>query len=321
MSPEQVRGREVDHRADIFTFGAILYEMLTGRRAFTGESSVEALHAILNQEPPELPPAARLAPGLDRIVRRCLEKRPEDRFQSTRDLAFYLESATAESSSPVLAPPPRRSRRTPVALGVVAILLVVAAFLGGRFLGQRTGRPAPTFQPLTFRFSVITAARFAPDGETILYSASYDGQPVQVYTTRVGGMGSRSLGLPPAGLWAISPAGELAVSLGCTLNWAECIGTLARVPLTGGAPRPVLGDVLGADWSPDGQSMVVVRGEEGQYRLEYPPGQVLYQTGGWITYPRVSPRGDWIAFIEHPKLGEGGGSVKAVHVASKQKRI
>ncbi len=132
---------------------------------------------------------------------------------------------------------------------------------------------------------------------------------MEVFSTRVGGPESRPLGLSSTGVLAVSSAGELAISLGCELNWAECRGTLARMPLAGGAPREVLEDVFYADWAPDGKNLAVVRPVEGRFRLEYPIGKVLYESPGWITYPRVSPKGDRIAFLDHPTLGEDDGSV------------
>ena len=162
---------------------------------------------------------------------------------------------------------------------------------------------------------MITGARFAPEGQSIIYSAAWDGKPVEIFSTRIGGPESRPLGLPSAGVLAVSSAGELAISLGCELNWAECRGTLARMPLAGGAPREVLQDVFYADWAPDGKNLAVVRPVEGRFRLEYPIGQVLYETDGWITYPRFSPKGDRIAFLDHPTLGENYGSVALVDLS------
>jgi serine/threonine protein kinase len=107
MSPEQVRGQTVDHRSDLFTFGAILYEMISRKRAFKGESSVETMNAILKEDPPELSESSlQVSPGLERIVRHCLGKEPSFRFQSARDLAFDLESLSSLSSSAKALPGP-----------------------------------------------------------------------------------------------------------------------------------------------------------------------------------------------------------------------
>ncbi|MBI3698063.1 MAG: protein kinase [Acidobacteria bacterium] len=314
MSPEQVRGKPADHRADIFSFGAVLYEMLAGRRAFGGESSVEAMNAILKEDPPELV----LPPGLDRIVRHCLEKSPEERFQSARDLAFDLEAvsgSSTESGPRVLA----RRRRGP-ALQVVAAVVLVAV---GILVGQRLGKtPPPLFQQLTFRRGTIQGGRFAPDGRTIIYAAAWDGGPIELYSTRPESPESRSLGFPPAGILAVAPSGELAISLGCRFPAAfGQIGTLAQVPLAGGAPREVQEEVELADWAPDGKQLLITRGASSfRDRLEFPIGKVLYErtSGGWIGNPRLSPKGDLIGFLDHSSFGDDG-AVAVVDLAGKRK--
>ena len=127
MSPEQVRGLAVDHRTDIFSFGAVLYEMLTGRRAFRGDSHVETMNAILKEDPPEFAAVGATIPtGLDRIVRRCLEKQPDERFHSAHDLGIALETVS-DSSSSISAttgaePPPPKRRLSPVAVALLTLL-------------------------------------------------------------------------------------------------------------------------------------------------------------------------------------------------------
>ncbi len=309
MAPEQLRGAVVDSRSDLFNVGAILYEMLTGQRPFQGRSTSEVLNAVLNNDPIEMPETGgKFDANLARLLRRCLEKNPNERFQSALDLAFDLEALSLPSDK---APRSRwRKRGVGIALAVAGLSLL--SFFAGRKLERIQPHPGPSFHPLTYRLGVITGARFAPDGQSVIYSAAWDGKPVETFSTRVGGPESRPLGLPSAGVLAVSSAGELAISLGCELNWAECRGTLARMPLAGGAPREVLEDVFYADWSPDGKNLAVVRPVEGRFRLEYPIGNVLYETDGWITYPRFSPKGDRIAFLDHPNLGENNGSVSVV---------
>ncbi len=312
MAPEQLRGEAVDHRSDLFNLGAILYEMLVARRPFPGESTSQVRNAILNDDPIEMLEAGvPFDPALARLLRRCLEKNPNERIQSALDLAFDLEALLLPTD-----PAPRPRWKKPgsgIALALAAWALV--AFFAGRTLERAQPHPTPTFHRLTYRAGVITGARFAPGGQSIIYSAAWDGKPVEVFSTRIGGPESRPLGLPLTGLLAVSSAGELALSLGCELNWAECSGTLARMPLAGGAPREVLEDVYYADWGPDGKNLAVVRPVEGRFRLEYPIGKVLYETGGWITYPRFSPKGDRIAFLDHPTLGENNGSVSVVDLS------
>jgi len=313
MAPEQLRGGVVDHRSDLFNLGAVLYEMLTGQPPFRGKSTSEVSSAILNDDPIEATQADsdKFDPALARLLCRCLEKNPNERIQSAQDLAFDLEAFLLP---PVRALQPRRTRAAGT-LALAAIVLAMASFFAGRQLESIHPRAKPAFHRLTYRAGVITGARFSPDGQSVIYSAAWDGNPVEAFTTRIGGPESRPLGLPSAGVLAISSAGELAISLGCELNWAECRGTLARMPLAGGAPREVLDDVFYADWSPDAKNLAVVRAVDGRVRLEYPIGKVLYEAAGWITYPRVSPTGDRIAFLDHPTLGEDGGSVAIVDLS------
>ena len=299
MSPEQVRGAPVDHRSDVFSFGAILYEMLTGARAFRGDSAIETMSAILKEEPPELSDTGRNVPqGVERIVRHCLEKNPALRFQSARDLAFDLESVSEASSSTTRALPLRPAKLgalLPILLGL-GILGIVAA--GAYLTGNRTSRPRfPVFQRLTFQNGTVFFARFAPDAQTIVYSASWDGAPFHLFSTRPGSAESRSLGLPPAYIASISRDGEMAVVLNPT-GLALGAGTLARVPLAGGAPRPILQDVRLASWAPDGKNLAVTRMVGGRQRVEYPVGKPIYETEGFVNDLRVSPDGNRIALEE-----------------------
>ncbi|PYQ37594.1 MAG: hypothetical protein DMF55_00350 [Acidobacteria bacterium] len=300
MSPEQVRGAPVDHRSDVFSFGAILYEMLTGARAFRGDSAVETMNAILKEEPPEPSESGRrVPPGLERIVRHCVEKNPALRFQSARDLAFDLESLSETSSAAttrVLPSPSARRRGLFPVLAGLALLGIAAA--AGYLAGARTGRPRlPTFQRLTFQNGTVFFARFGPDGQTIVYSASWDGAPYQLFSTRPGSAESRTLGLPPAYIASISGDGEMAVVLNPT-DVALGAGTLARVPLAGGAPRPILQDVRLASWAPDGKNLAVTRMVGRRQRVEYPVGKPIYETEGFVNDLRVSPDGNRIAIEE-----------------------
>ena len=316
MSPEQVRGREVDHRSDLFSLGAILYEMITGKRAFKGDSGVETMNAILKEEPPELSQSSlRVSPGLERIVRHCLEKEPGLRFQSARDLAFDLESLSSASNVSATAPAAgriwARHISLPPLLAVTAFVLVAAAaFWTGRITVPAS---SPVFTRLTFRGGHVAAARFAPDGQTIVYGAAFGDEPVQLYTTRPESPQSRELGLKHSSILAISHGDQLAVTLNHEFFTANASsGTLAQLPLTGGAPRELSENVISADWSPDGNSLAVVRFRDGRVSLEYPLGKILYQTEGWISDARVSPDGERVAFIDHPILYDSRGSVEVV---------
>ena len=316
MSPEQVRAQPVDHRSDIFSFGAVLYEMLSGRRAFRGGSAVETMNAILKEDPPDLSDTNRnLPPALERIVGHCLEKNPEERFQSARDIAFDLEALSGQSAQAILpvTEPERRVRwLKPVAAGLAAVVIAAVSFLAGR---RGTEQPVPAFKPLTFRRGTIDSARFAPDGRTVVYEARWEGRPAEIFSTQPGSPESRSLDLPDALLSGISPSGEMAVGL---RRPGKAGRTLARVPLGGGAPRDVLDNVTFADWGPDGSSFVVVRRSGSRLRLEFPIGKVLYEAAGDIRNARVSPRGDRVAFTDQPIIGDARGDVAVVDLAGKK---
>ncbi|HTO86334.1 MAG TPA: protein kinase [Thermoanaerobaculia bacterium] len=326
MSPEQVKGKAADARSDIFAFGAVLYEMLSGKRAFHGESAAETMASILREDPPELSVTGQnISPGLERIVRHCLEKNPERRFQSASDIAFDLETLSGLSgpmATPARAPGKKWGR--PSSLLGAALLggLVVGAivYLAGARMGSRL---PPSFQQLTYRHGTVWSARFGSDGKSIFYSASWDGHPTEIFVSSPESPESRPFGLSGADVLAISASGELAVGLASTVS-GEFLktATLARTSATGGgAPRQMLEDVQFADWSPDGKELAIVRAAGGRTRLEYPIGKALYETGGWIGNPRVSPLGDRVAFIDHPVGGDDGGSVAAVDRTGKKTNL
>ncbi len=324
MAPEQVRGKPADARTDLFALGAILYEMLTGKRAFQGDTSADTMTAILTKDPPEFGSAnAHVSPALDRIVRHCLEKSPEERFQSARDVAFDLETLSSMSGSNVTLPAAKVSwwrRRAPL---LAVALVVVLAALAGVWAGMRSTSSAPLFTRLTYRGGFIVAARFSADGQTILYSAGFGGDPVQIYTTRPEATQSRELGFKRSSILAISKSDEMLITLGHHAIAANGVsGTLAQAPLTGGAPREMMENVRYADWSPDGSKMAVVRGIEGKEQLEYPLGKVLYATSdGWISDARISPDGSKVAFIDHPVRYDSRGWIAMVDTQGKKTRL
>ena len=333
MSPEQVKGKPADQRSDIFSFGAILHEMLSGVRAFHRDSAAETMSAILREEPPDLSATNRnIQPGLERIVRHCLEKNPEERFQSARDLAFDLEALSGPGSDPsgraaaesLAADEASEKRRFLSSGGVVALVLLAslvalaAGYLAGRARGST---PPPKFHQLTFRRGTVWSARFGSDGKTVLYSASWDGAPTEVFVASPESPESRPLGFPGADVLAVSASGDLAMSLASFVSTEFTrTGTLARANATGGgAPREVLEGVDFADWAPGGQELAVVRPVAGQKsRLEYPIGKTLYETRGWVGSPRVAPGGDKVAFIDHPAPADDGGFVAVVDRAGKK---
>src|SRR5580698_5051733 len=313
MSPEQARGKPADARSDIFAFGAILYEMLSGRRAFHGDSAVDTMSAILKEDPPDLAETNRnVSPALERIVRHCLEKNPAERFQSARDVAFNLEALTDISSFTRggVRAIPESSLRPRWLIPVVAGLLVLTSWVGIYHFAHRGAVAAknPTFHEVTFRNGTIWAARFAPDGQTIVYGASWEGQPQEIFSTRFDSSDSRSVGLPNSQILAISSKGEMAISLHPTSVAAfGQTGTLARVPLAGGAPREVVDKAYWADWTPDGQSLAVVRDNGiGGLHLEFPSGNAIYEPRGWVSHVRFSPSGEFLAMADHVPSGDDG---------------
>jgi Tol biopolymer transport system component len=326
MSPEQVKGRPADSRSDIFSFGAILYEMLAGKRAFHGDSAAETMSAILREEPPDLSVTNQsVSPGLDRIVRHSIEKNPEQRFHSAHDVAFALE-ALSGLSVPRLEPPSLkvrgRSRSLATAVAALAVALAAGIF-AGRVLWKARPAAPPSFKRLTFGRGPVWSARFAADGQTIVYAASWDGaQKPQLYSVRAESPESLRLSLPSGRVESISRNGDMLILnlLQFSTGYAR-IGTLSQAPMSGSAQRDLLEDVGHADWSPDGSAMAVVRAPQWRYRLEYPTGKVLYETTGWISYPRISPNGDMVAFLDHPLFGDDRGSVAIVDRAGKKKTL
>ena len=295
MSPEQVTLRQVDHRSDIFSLGAVLYEMLTGRRAFSGSSASETMAAILRDDPDltDIGPEAVSA-----VVRRCLAKDPDDRFQSASDLSFQLDALSARVSSSDRTPTPRRGVAAALLVAVLAALAGAAmAWIAAR-AGSAPATPSVRYERLTFRSGIVHAGRIAPDGQTILYNASWDGEPNELFSTRLGSPESRSLGHKDADLLAVSSTGELAVTLHPSRRGvAGGLGTLARVGLSGNTPRQLLDNVVAADWSSDG-SLVAVRVVGGKSRIEFPIGTPIYETDSPVTSIRISPDGVRLALFE-----------------------
>jgi len=333
MSPEQVRGQTADQRSDIFSFGAILYEMISGKRAFHGETSADTMSAILKEETPELSETARNVPaGLERIVRHCLEKNPSQRFHSAGDLAFDLESLTeisagsSKSGAQAAVAQVRGVQSRRRLAWVASAVVLAAAMIGlGWWLGRGGGAaPPPDYQQITFRTGSIGNARFTPDG-SIVYSASWEGGPEQIYLARTDDNGSRELGLKDAELLSISKTGELAIRLNTVFHGGYArAGTLARVPQNGGTPREVLDNVQDADWAGDGANMALVRfvPESSHWRLEYPVGKVLFDSINWISHPKISPDGKMVAFADHENPGgDDQGSVAIIEPGASEKKL
>ena len=316
MAPEQVRGLAVDARADLFSLGAVLYEMVTGLRAFQRDTAADTMSAILREDPPEFAGTRTdLSPALDRIIRHCLEKDPNERFQTARDVAFALSSLAGSTSASTLSGPavaiPAPARRTnwwlPVAAAVVAAVGGVA--LGRTLIPETIG---VTFTQKTMVAQVIFNARFMPDGQTMIFSSATAGNSPSLFESRADSAAQRAFGPPNTHLLSISKTGELAVLTGAQFIGHRLMsGTLARMAVDG-APRAIGENVREADWLPDGSDLVVVRGTAGHDQLEFPVGKVVLQTVGYFSDPRVSPDGTRVAFMEHPVKYDNRGWVKVV---------
>lgn len=321
MSPEQVRGEPADALSDIFTFGSILYEMLSGQRAFKKNTNAETMTAILNEEPQEF--SSRLGgipPALERIVRHCMEKQPKQRFQSARDIAFDLESLSAISGTGAVAPARTATAATWIRPAIIITVALAAGVSFGMWLHPRATELQPRLHRITFSRLTILSARFTPDGNMI-YGASLESKTPELFFAQQGSVESRPIGMPATSILAVAPNGELAVQSNprLTASFAYA-GTLARAPQTGGAPRPISEGVEYADWAPDG-SIAAVRLVGGKVRLEYPLGKVLYETAGWISHMRISPDGTQVAFIDHQYARDDAGAVAIVDKSGNKRTL
>jgi Tol biopolymer transport system component len=310
MSPEQVRAQPVDHRSDLFSFGAIFYEMLTGVRAFHRDSSVETMNAILKEEPPETSATSlNVHPALERIVRHCLEKHPEARFQSARDLAFDLESlSTTSGTAPAIAgAAARRKRLWPVAaaFGVIGIA-TVAYWLGSRAAG---GSTTASLAPRTLSFTRVTELpgpelqpTLSPDGRMVVYASGLSGN-LDLYMMRVGGDRAIPLTSDPANDSepSFSPDGERIA-----FRSERDGGGLFVMGATGESVRRVTNAGFDPAWSPDGKRLAYADEEvtdpysrEAQsalWTVEVGSGKAARVFAGDAVQPSWSPDGRRIAF-------------------------
>ena len=305
MAPEQIRGEPVDHRVDIFALGTVLYELLSGQRAFKRDSAIETLNAILKEEPKDLMAIrAELPPALDQLVVRCLEKRPENRFQSMKDLAFALGSFSAGSSVgrrvPLSLPRPLRSAILLPAAGIAATLLLGA-------LAWSLGWPpfrataAPTFTRLTYSSGLVESAFFTADGRSVYFTARLQGGRPEVFLVTPESPDPKPVGIKDAILLGVSPDSELAVLRRPERSLTSVQrGVLAKFPGGGGPGRDLQEDVSDAAW--DGQNLSLLNLDRDlNLRLEYPVGRTLWAVPA-MTHPakllRCSRQAQVVALVE-----------------------
>lgn len=319
MSPEQIQGEAVDHRSDLFAFGVVFHEMLSGRRAFAGSTPVEVMFSILNRSPEGLGEELRLPPGLERLLLRCLEKEPRQRFKTAEDLAFALELFAGGGSREYRRRRRLRGRyaRRALLAGILS-LPALAAIALWVFLPPHREAPAPAragaeavaWRQLTFRRGTVFSARFAPDGATVAYSACWEGGPLQTFATAPGGGGSRPLGWASADVSSVLGSNDVVLIQRPTPGFYA--GTMTVAPLSGGPPREIATGIAWSDWLRDGSGYTVSRRVGDAFQLEYPSGTVLYRPRGYVSYPRVSPDGSRVAFLDHPDAGSDAGDLALV---------
>jgi len=322
MSPEQARGQTVDRRTDLWAFGCLVYEMLSGAKAFDGATITDVLAAVVTGEPDweKLPPGTPAS--VRRLLRRCLEKDVRKRLRDAGDAALLLEDGKEDATPAPVARVP--SARSPV-LAALALAAMVALAAGGWWLGRRGSTAAAasnvSFHRLTFSRGMMRSARFAPDGQTIVYSAAWGGPPIKLYLARIESPEATPIAIPPGELLSISKTGELAVALGFEYAGWMGDGTLSRTSLLGGSPREILEHVRVADWSPAGSELAIVRRVDGFDQLEYPVGKVLYKTAGYIGAIRIARDGERIAFADHPVYSDDRGDLAVIDRSAKKQTL
>jgi len=262
MSPEQARGHAADHRSDIFSFGSVFYEMLTGRRAFDRETAPETLTAILREDPEDLSNSAGgISPAIESVVRRCLEKQPEERFQSARDLAFAIDNASGGTSAPHQAavaalPAARKPKIIPHLLA--GALLLGLGLVAGWFLSGGDDA-ATTFSPV--RVSALTVSgrdgrpAASPDGRMIAFASDRDGRS-RIWIKQLAGGGVEPFTDGPDTDPRFSPDGTSVLFL----RNENDVMSVYRQALVGGQPKKIVHNASEADWSPDGREIAFVRG-------------------------------------------------------------
>jgi serine/threonine-protein kinase len=323
MSPEQAMGdREITARSDVYALGCMTYEMLVGDPPFTGSTAQAIVAKVMTEKP--VPPSRfrdTVPEAVEDAVLTALAKLPADRWGSAAEFAAAL-GGQADGRTGGRTRSRDTSRRPHIltfSLLAAVPVIALAAFAAGRWFAGRGDAPPVTFVQRTFHDEAIFNARFAPDGQTIVYSAESDSNTPELFIIRPDFPERTSLGLPGTHLLSISSKGELAVLVGAQYVQHRFFqGTLARVPIGGGAPREVLDSIREADWSPDGADLAIIRSVNGQDRLEFPIGTVLYEGSGYLSDPRVSHDGKQVAFAEHPFRWDDRGTVKIVNRAGKQ---
>jgi len=304
MSPEQVRGQAVDYRTDFFAFGAILYEMLTGRRAFQRSTSADTMAAILNDEPPAISQiAANIPPALQRVVNRCLEKNPEQRFHSASDLAFALEALSDSGSAPaVTAPPSRHSRRRAVPWSIALIAIIPVAALSYFTIANRSiGPPLQISEYTQLTHNGHAGVVRGTDGSRLYLQHIFGSFSISQVSVSGGEIEPvSSITLPNPALLDVSPDGSTLLVE--TFEGGNSLSVpLYSVQVVGGSHRYLTdaGDATAdAAWSPDGR-LVAYSTPNGDIKIinnDGIGGHKLASVGGAAASLSWSPDGRTIRF-------------------------
>jgi Tol biopolymer transport system component len=302
MSPEQARGTRADHRADLFSLGVVLYEMLAGVSPFRRETPAETMTAIIHSGPPEPAETPAWPPGLNRIVRRCLEKDPAARFQSASDLAFALETL-AQNVAPAAARPASKHRYIPALLSAAALAAAAGGYLIGRSAGPiRSSEGVGAIHRLTDFDGLEEFPAIAPDFKSVAFSARVDGTG-QIFVRLLAG--GTPLQITKGSVDHEQPRWSRDASSVIYFSPAvpgDLQGSIWQVPALGGAPRRVVDSVGGGDVGPDGR-IACFRLREGRVELvaASPDGAEVraitrFAEPVYYRHPRWSPDGRWIAY-------------------------
>jgi len=315
MSPEQARGQTVDRRADIWAFGVVLFEMLTGSAAFGAGTVPDTLAAVLTREIDWSKLPASTPGELRRLLRRCLVRDPNDRLHDIADARIVLAeiaSGATDDATPAEGITKEKSRGRAWLWLAVALAAALTGLGVGR-MGRQPRAGAPVYHRVTNETGYVHSARFSPDGATVVFGEARVGGPVELFSAIPDAAGVRRFDLPSADVVGISRNGQMAILLDRRHvgSWLR-VGTLAQASLSGGSVRPLLESVYDADIADDGASFAVVRQVGAEQQLEHPIGNVLYRTTGWISSPRIAADGERIAFADHPVSGDDQGFVAVV---------
>jgi hypothetical protein len=325
MSPEQARGEDTTPASDQFSFGCVVYELLTGRRPFVGTSPMETMSAILRDDPI---PISDIRPGVPAplrwLVERCLCKEARDRYASTRDMARDLRMLREHLGELGVAGPPLDERKTKgraawKMAAAAGLLLAAGAALAVSVSTRLRIAPPPEFRRLTFQEGTVHRALFIPRSSAILHTASWNAGSPRTFTLLPESSGlARSLEADTQLPMAFSDDGsEVLVLLGAARPSLSARGVLAVWPAVGGKPRPIVEDGGWGDWAGGDRLMVFVRdlgAEHVLVRREAGQERILFRTAGWVSYVRISPDRTWVAFIHHPSRGNDAGEVRLLRM-------